>query len=78
MNGFAFFQRGVPYVRLGNMENGVRKGFGRVYRPNSSLSYEGNFLNSMRHGDGSYYTTKGARYVGEFDRDCMSNVTLTL
>ena len=77
LNGISFLFGGVRYLRLGSMKDGLRNGFGRVYRPNGSLSYEGYFNNSMRQGQGRYALMNGSYYVGEFDRDCMKSVVYT-
>ena len=42
-----------------------------MYRPNGTLSYEGNFLRSLRQGLGKYQLSNGTYFAGQFDRDCM-------
>lgn len=75
MNGNAFLIGGVRYLRIGEMKDGLRNGYSQIYRPNGTLSYEGNFKNTLRHGIGLYHKTSGHRYIGDFDRDCMKEVT---
>lgn len=78
IKGDAFLIGGVPFVRVNHLENGVRNGFGRLYEVDQLMSYEGNFLNSMRHGKGTYISELGLRFDGEFDRDCMKEGVMTL
>ncbi|TNV76603.1 hypothetical protein FGO68_gene5198 [Halteria grandinella] len=58
------------------MKDGVREGFGRVYRTNGTLSYVGNFSNSMRDGYSAYMKSSGAQFEGEF-QGAKFNSTLT-
>ena len=54
LNGLAVIVGGVKFIRIGQMKDGLRHGYGTAYRPGGTLSYEGNFINSMRHGHGRY------------------------
>jgi len=35
---------------MGQMKEGVRNGFSRTYRPDGTLTYEGNFKDGLRCG----------------------------
>ena len=68
--GYYRFNDGGHYI--GYWEKGLQSGFGRYY-PDKNLydglnfmSYEGEYLNGIYHGQGSYFNKDGSKYVGEF------------
>jgi hypothetical protein len=77
MNGLSVLFGGIRYFRVSRMKDGVREGFGRVYRPDGTLSYVGNFSDSMRDGSGLYMKSNGTSYEGEFYKECMKEVIFT-
>eukprot|EP00128_Syssomonas_multiformis_P008024 Colp12_sorted_trinity150504_noHs@16594 len=46
-------------------EAGERHGFGKAVLPNGDM-YEGEYINGLREGKGTYKFKNGARYIGEY------------
>lgn len=60
---------GVPEYQ-GEMKNGTKNGYGKLYYASGSLEYEGEFKNDMKNGSGVLYDESGnVVYKGEWSND---------
>ena len=46
--------------------NGVKGDHGKLFDKKGNLLYEGDYKNSIRNGQGTFYYPDGSKYVGEF------------
>ena len=43
----------------GDINEGIKNGFGKIFDENGHLIYEGNFINGIKYGDGKEYNKNG-------------------
>ena len=54
----------------GEIKNGSKNGYGKLYNANGNLEYEGEFKNDMKNGKGVLYDDGGnVVYEGEWSND---------
>lgn len=66
--GRSFAVAGETEEYIGNFKNGLRDGYGKLYR-SGVLHYEGNFKAGLKHGFGILYKGSSIEYEGEFIND---------
>lgn len=68
--GLTLIRDGTETRYTGEIENGLREGFGRTESPEGITLYEGEYKNDLREGFGAHHYKSGAiSYVGDFKAD---------
>ena len=51
---------------IGYWKQELQNGFGRFYTKDNFLTYEGDYVGGVRHGNGTHFYGKENKYVGQF------------
>jgi len=66
-----FYQNNMPYY-IGQWENDMKNGEGKMYNQIGKLYYEGQWKNNLPHGQGKYYREDGTLiYDGQWEIICI-------
>ena len=69
-DGLTLIRNGTPVRYTGQLEGGMRSGFGRTETPEGITLYEGEYKNDRREGFGAHHYKSGAvSYIGDFKDD---------
>jgi hypothetical protein len=72
--GAYVWAEGTYYV--GYWEKGIKEKFGRYFYKNNFMFYEGDFVNGLKHGNGTQLMTDKSKYTGQFVADKRHGIGL--